>query len=47
MRSSKARYQQGSIKCVYRAKGRAWEVGLSERVDGKRKQRCLTFDGNE
>lgn len=47
MKSRKARYQQGSIKRVKRAKGYAWEVRLSEKVNGKRKQRCLTFDGNE
>jgi hypothetical protein len=32
---------------VKQAKGYAWEVRLSEKVNGQRKQRCLTFDGTE
>jgi integrase len=47
MRSNRARYQQGSIKKVKRAKGYAWEVRFSEKLNGKRHQRCQTFDGTE
>ena len=35
------------MKKVARAKGYAWEVRLSERKNGKRHQRTLTFDGAE
>src|ERR1035438_3040709 len=47
MRSNRARYQQGSIKKVKRAKGYAWEVRFSQKLNGKRHQRCQTFDGAE
>jgi integrase len=43
----RARYQQGSIRKVERAKGFAWEVRFSEWKNGKRHQRTLTFDPAE
>ena|ERR1035437_734216 len=45
MKSTKSRYQQGSITRVPRAKGFVWQVRFSERVKGKRWQKCLTFSG--
>jgi integrase len=47
MRAKRARYQQGSIRKVPRAKGHAWEVRFSEWKGGKRHQRTLTFDPAE
>jgi hypothetical protein len=47
LKLTKPRYKQGSIKRVERAKGYAWEVRFSERVNGKRRQRSQTFDGFE
>jgi hypothetical protein len=35
VKAKRARYQQGSIKKVPRSKGYAWEVGFSEKVEGK------------
>jgi hypothetical protein len=46
MRAKRAQYQQGSIKKVPRAKGYAWEVRFSEKVNGKQHQRCQTFEGS-
>ena len=45
MKARSTRYQNGSIKRVKRAKGFAWEVRFSETKNGKRHQRCQTFDG--
>lgn len=47
MKTTRARYQQGSIKRVPRTQWYAWEVRSSEWKDGKRCQRCLTYDGLE
>lgn len=47
MRAKRARYQQGSIQKVERAKGYAWEVRFSEWKSGKRHQRTLTLSGAE
>lgn len=38
MRTKKARYRQGSIRKVKRAKGYVWEVRYSRAKDGKRYQ---------
>jgi integrase len=45
MRTNRARYQNGSIRKVKRAKGHAWEVRHSEIKDGKRHQRTEIYDG--
>jgi hypothetical protein len=45
MKARRSRYQNGSIKRVKRAKGFAWEVRFRETKNGKRHQRCQTFDG--
>jgi integrase len=45
MKTKKARYQQGSVRRVERAKGFAWEVRFSEMNEGKRHQRTQIFDG--
>jgi hypothetical protein len=46
MKSSKARYQQGSISKLPRASGGfVWQVRFSELKQGKRHQKTLTFDG--
>jgi integrase len=47
MKTKRPRYQQGSIKRVTRANGFAWEVRFSETVNGKRRQPCETFDGDQ
>jgi integrase len=47
MKTRRPRYQQGSIKRVARADGFAWEVRFSETVNGKRRQPCETFDGDQ
>lgn len=47
MKTKGPRYQQGSIKRVARANGHAWEVRFSETVNGKRRQRCETYDGDQ
>ncbi|MGA2673717.1 MAG: site-specific integrase [Terracidiphilus sp.] len=44
MKSKKARYQQGSIRKVERAKGFVWEVRFSGRKGGKRYQRTEIYD---
>jgi hypothetical protein len=44
MRTNRARYQNGSIRKVKRAKGYAWEVRYSEIKDGKRHQRTEIYD---
>ncbi|MGA7524516.1 MAG: site-specific integrase [Acidobacteriaceae bacterium] len=47
MRIHRSRYQKGSIRRVPRANGFAWEVRFSESLNGKRRQKCLTFDPSE
>lgn len=47
MRAKRARYQQGSIKKVPRAKGFAWEVRFSETVNGNRTRKTLCFDSDK
>ena len=44
MKTKKARYQNGSIRKVKRAKGYVWEVRYSELKDGKRHQRTEIYD---
>lgn len=47
MKTKRRRYQQGSIRRVPRMSGYAWEVRFSEKANGKRWQRCLTFSGQD
>lgn len=47
MKTKRARYKDGSIRKVKRANGFAWEVRLSDTVDGKQKQKSLYFNGSE
>ena len=44
MRAKRARYQQGSIRKVDRANGKAWEVRFSEQRNGKRYQKSIYFE---
>jgi hypothetical protein len=44
MKTNRARYQNGSIRKVKRAKGYAWEVRYSEIKDSKRHQRTEIYD---
>ena len=46
MSTKRSQYQQGSIRKVRKAKGYAWEVRFSERLNGKRFQRTMTFQGS-
>ena len=45
MKITRARYQQGSIRKVPRAKGFAWQYRYYVPSDGKRKLKMQTFDG--
>jgi integrase len=45
VKTKKARYQQGSIRRVKRAKGYAWKVRSCEMKDGKMHQRTEVYDG--
>jgi hypothetical protein len=47
MKIKRARYQKSSIRRVSWAIGSAWEVRFSEYRNGKRHQKCLTFDPSE
>jgi integrase len=47
MKIRRARYQEGSIRRVSRANGFAGEDRFSERLNGERRQICLTFDPSE
>jgi integrase len=47
MKIRRTRYQKGSIRRVCRANGFAWEVRFSEHLNGRRIQKCLTFDPSE
>jgi integrase len=42
-----SRYKQGTIRKLKRANGFAWEVRLSETVNGKQHQKSLYFQGSE
>lgn len=43
MRTTRTRYQQGTIRKVERAKGFAWEVRFCETVNGKQVRKTMTF----
>ena len=43
MKTRRAQYPKGSIRRVFRANGFAWEVRFSEYLNGKRRQKCMTF----
>jgi integrase len=47
MKSTRSRYQQGSIAKIPRANGFVWQVRFSEMRDGKRWQKCLTYSGDK
>jgi integrase len=42
-----SRYKQGTIRKLKRANGFAWEVRLSETLNGKQRQKSLYFAGDE
>jgi integrase len=46
LKTKRARYQQGSIKKVARAKGFAWEVRFSSTVNGTRTRKTLIFESD-
>ena len=43
MKTTRTRYQNGSIAKIPRASGLVWKVRFSELKDGKRWQKCLIF----
>jgi hypothetical protein len=47
MATKRARYQQGNIRKVERARGFACEVRFSDTVNGKRTQKSLYFEGDK
>jgi integrase len=47
MKTTRSRYQQGSIAKITRANGFVWQVRFSEWRDGNRWQKCLTYRGDK
>jgi integrase len=47
MKTSRTRYQKGSIAKVTRADGFVWKVRFNGTKDGKRWQKCLTYNGDK
>jgi hypothetical protein len=45
LKISRPRYQQGNITKLERLGGFVWKVRFSEWIDGKRRQKALTFSG--